>query len=233
VQPGPGGNTDAHTITNINNNKDYNISVDNPQATSGGADPRTATVIQQSDIDSIKDAVSRDAVPRVTDQLNSKANGQKLVIVGGQPQVTVTADHKLGDEVSGFGVTVKVTGDGVVFDEKVVKGLLKTALQRKLPSGTQLTSNVNLTYDAINPTADGQIQLNGHATGFYTPVFLESAIRSHIKGMSPGKAHAFLQSLPNVVDARVVQSPFGLPWLPLFTSRISLKVEEVTSPSPS
>jgi hypothetical protein len=126
-----------------------------------------------------------------------------------------------------------VTGDGVVFDDKAVKGLLKAALQRKLPQGTQLTNNLNLTYDPINPAADGSIQLNGHAAGFYTPVFLESAIRSHIKGMSPSKAHAFLQSLPNVVDARVTQRPFGLPWLPLFTSRITLKVEEVTSPSPS
>jgi hypothetical protein len=233
VQPGPGGNTDAHTITNIDKNKDFNISVDNPQATSGGADPRTATVIQQSDIDSIKDAYARDAIPRITDQLTSKANGQKLVVVGGQPQVTVTADHKAGDEVSGFGVTLKVTGDGVVFDDKAVKGLLKAALQRKLPQGTQLTNNLNLTYDPINPAADGGIQLNGHAAGFYTPVFLETAIRSHIKGMSPSKAHAFLQSLPNVVDARVTQRPFGLPWLPLFTSRITLKVEEVTSPSPS
>jgi hypothetical protein len=90
-----------------------------------------------------------------------------------------------------------------------------------------------LTYDPTNATADGNITLNGHASGFYTPVFLQSAIRSHIKGMSPSKAHAFLQSLPNVVDARVVQSPFGLPWLPLFTSRISLKIQEVTSPSSS
>jgi len=51
--------------------------------------------------------------------------------------------------------------------------------------------------------------------------------------MSPSKAHAFLQSLPNVVDARVTQSPFGLPWLPLFSSRISLKIQEVVSSSSS
>ena len=233
VQPGPGGNTEAHTITTINNNRDFNLSVDNPQATSGGADPRQATVIQQSDIDSIRDAYARDAVPRISDALTSKASGKKLIIVGGQPQVTATPDHKVGEEVSGFNVELKVNGDGVVFDEKAVKDLLKSALQHKLPQGTQLTSNLNLTYEPINPTAEGRIQLNGHAAGFYTPVFNEPAIRAHIKGMSPSKAHAFLQSLPNVVDARVVQSPYGLPWLPLFTSRISLKVEEVTSPTSS
>ena len=64
-------------------------------------------------------------------------------------------------------------------------------------------------------------------------VFLQTAIRGYMKGMSPAKAHAFLQSLPNVVDARVTQSPYGLPWLPLFGSRITLKIQEVSNNSPS
>ena len=232
VQPGPGGNTEAHTISNINNTRDFNLSVDNPQATTGGADPRTATVIQQTDIDGIRDVYAKDAVPQVTDQLTSKAAGLKLVMVGNGVQATATADHKVGEEVSGFTVTIKVAGDGVAFDDKAVKQMLKSALQHKLQSGTQLTSNVNLSYDAIDAAADGHITLNGHASGFSTPVFLENNIRGHLKGMSPSKAHAFLQSLPNVVDARVTQSPFGLPWLPLFSSRITLKIQEVSS-SPS
>jgi hypothetical protein len=223
----------ANQITKIQGNNNDNLGVTNQAPTSGGADARTATVIQQSDIDSVKDAYSKDAIPRVQDQLNSKAQGLKLVPVGNGVQATVTSDHKVGDEVGGMTVTVKVSGDGVAFDDKAVKALLKAALERKVPQGSQLTNNITLAYDPVNATADGHIQLNGHASGFYTPIFLETAIRSHIKGMSPSKAHAFLQSLPNVVDARIVQSPFGLPWLPLFTSRISLKIQEVTSPSSS
>ncbi|HKV31574.1 MAG TPA: hypothetical protein VJT14_11225, partial [Candidatus Dormibacteraeota bacterium] len=105
---------------------------------------------------------------------------------------------------------------------------------RKIPQGSQLTANgTTLKYEPIDATTDGHITLNGHASGFYTPIFLEPAIRSHLKGMSPSKGRAFLQSLPNVVDARVTQSPFGLPWLPLFSSRITLKIEEVSSNSAS
>ena len=233
VQAGGVGNTDKHTITAITSNQNDFLSVDNPDPLSNGADARTATIIQQSDLDSVKDTYSKDAIPRVQDQLTSKAPGLKLVLVGNGPQATVTADHKVGEEVSGMTVTIKVAGDGVAFDDKAVKALLKVALLHKVPQGSQLTSNMTLTYDPVNPTADGHITLNGHASGFYTPIFLETAIRSHLKGMSPSKAHAFLQSLPNVVDARITQSPFGLPWLPLFTSRISLKVQEVTSPSSS
>ena len=230
-QAGASGNTDPDTIRYITGDLGFVANVDNPQAISGGADARTATVIQQSDLDSIRDAYSRDAVPRITDQLNSKAQGLKLVLVGKGVQANVTSDHKVGEEVPGFTVTVKVAGDGVAFDDKVIKQMLKTALERKISQGSQLTSNVTTTYEAIDATSDGHITLNGHASGFYTPVFLQSNIRGHLKGMSPAKAHAFLQSLPNVVDARVTQSPYGLPWLPFFSSRITLKIEEVSSNS--
>ena len=231
VAAGGGGNTGAHTITTINQSQNDFLSVDNTDPVTNGADARTATVIQQSDIDSIRDAYSRDAIPKVTDQLNTKAQGLKLVLVGKGVQANVTSDHKVGEEVSGFTVTVKVAGDGVAFDDKVVKQMLKAALERKISQGSQLTSNLTTTYEAIDATADGHITLNGHASGFYTPVFLQNAIRGYLKGMSPTKAHAFLQSLPNVVDARVTQSPYGLPWLPLFSSRITLKIQEVSSNS--
>jgi hypothetical protein len=235
VQAGASGNTESDTIRYINNNNpDDLLSVNNAQAIGGGLDARTATVIQQSDIDSIRDVYAKDALPRVTDQLNGKAQGKKLVLVGGGVQATAKADHVVGEEVGGFTVTIKVAGDGIAFDEKAVQQMLKSSLQRKIPQGSQLTTNgTTLKYEPIDATTDGHITLNGHASGFYTPIFLEPAIRSHLKGMSPTKGRAFLQSLPNVVDARVTQSPFGLPWLPLFSSRITLKIQEVSSSSAS
>jgi hypothetical protein len=231
VNGGADGNTDRRTIVKIEGNTSDNLGVTNPDPTTGGADARTASIIQQSDLDSIRDAYSRDAIPKVTDQLNSKAQGLKLILVGKGVQANVTSDHKVGEEVPGFTVTVKVAGDGVAFDEKAVKQMLKAALERKVSQGSQLTANVTTVYEAINATADGHVTLNGHASGFYTPVFLQTAIRGHLKGMSPAKAHAFLQSLPNVVDARVTQSPYGLPWLPLFSSHITLKIQEVSNNS--
>jgi Baseplate J-like protein len=234
VQAGASGNTDANSIQYINDDiLSVLATVANPQPIAGGADARTATVIQQSDIDSARDIYAKDAVPQVTDQLTTKAQGLKLVLVGNGVQAAATADHKVGEEIAGFTITIKVAGDGVAFDDKVAKQMLKTALQLKIPQGSQMAGNGTFTYDAIDATADGHITLNGHASGFYTPVFLETAIRSHLKGLSPSKAQAFLQSLPNVVDARVTQSPFGLPWLPLFSSRITLKIQEVSSSSSS
>ena len=231
---GAAGNVGSGQISKIQGNSDDSLTVTNNDPTTGGADARTATVIQQSDIDSVRDAYAKDATQQVQDQLNSKAQGKKLVMVGTGVQATATADHKVGDEVTGFTETAVVAGDGVVFDDAAVQGLLKSALERKVPQGSQLTTeNTKLTYDVTNSTADGHITLNGHASGFYAPIYIQSNIRSHLKGLSPSSAHAFLQTLPNVIDARVTQSPFGLPWLPLFSSRITLHIQEVAGSSSS
>jgi hypothetical protein len=234
AQAGVIGNTEPDTIRYINDDTLSLLArVANSQAIGGGADARTANIIQQSDIDSVRDVYARDAVPQATEQLNSKAQGLKIVPVGSGVQASATADHKVGEEVPGFTITAKVTGDAVAFEEKSVNAMLKAGLLHKVPQGSQLTSGLTSKYEATGATADGHVTLNGHVSGFYTPIFLEPKIRAYLKGMSPSKGRAFLQSLPNVVDARVTQSPFGLPWLPLFSSRITLKIQEVSSTSAS
>jgi hypothetical protein len=234
VKAGVIGNTELGTIRYVNNNNpDGLVGVDNPSALTNGADERTATIISQSDIDGVRDVYAKDGVPQVTDQLNSKAKGLKLVLVAPGVQASATADHKVNEEVTGFTITAKVSGDAVAYDEKVVNALLNAALVHKVPQGSQLTAGVSSKYEATGASADGHITLNGHVSGFYAPIFIQPAIRAHLKGMSPSKGRAFLQSLPNVVDAQVTQSPFGLPWLPLFSSRITLKIQEVSSSSSS
>jgi baseplate J-like protein len=228
VIAGPSGNVPANAVRNISsyNGTDLLLTPNNGQATAGGADARTATVIQQSDIDNVTTGYLKDATTRVTDSINGKGGGLKLVTVGNGISSTVTTDHKVGDEVNSFSITVKVVGDAVAFDDKAVVALLLGDLHNKIPQGTQLAGTPTRSYDTTGATADGHITANGHVSGFYTPIFLVSAIRSHLKGMSPTNAQAFLQSLPNVLDARVVQSPFGLPWLPLFSSRITVNIQQ-------
>src|SRR5207248_1468511 len=59
VDGGAPGNTESDTVHYVNNNKpDGLLSVTNKAAIGGGADARTATVIQDSDINSIRDAYS-------------------------------------------------------------------------------------------------------------------------------------------------------------------------------
>ena len=228
VAVGAVGNTDANTISTIEGNTHPDeLKVNNPVAVSGGADARTATVVQQSDIDAAKQALLDQLNPKVEDDLNSKAKGAHLLPVG-QPQVQLTTDHKVKDEASSFSVTVSVTQSGVTFDNGAVQKLLQDALRRKVPAGQELTSDrIHTSYDVAQASPDGDLTLRGHADGFAVPIFSREQLRARLKGQSPSHARALLLGQPDVVDVIVRQQPFGLPWLPFFSSRITVQIQEV------
>jgi hypothetical protein len=228
VAVGAVGNTDANTITTIEGNTHPDeLKVNNPVAVGGGADARTATVVQQSDIDAAKQALLDQLNPKVEDDLNTKAKGAHLLPTG-QPQVQLTADHKVKDEASSFSVTVSVTANGVTFDNAAVQKLLQDALRRKVAVGQELTGDrIHTSYDVAQVSPDGDLTLRGHADGFAVPIFSREQLRARLKGQSPSHARALLLGQPDVVDVVVRQQPFGLPWLPLFSSRITVQIQEV------
>lgn len=225
---GAAGNVPAGAIDVIDRNRDPSITVTNPQATGGGADQRVATVIQQSDLDAVKQSLSSQLNPKLQDDLNSQAKGKDMVSPD-QPKVDISTDHQLGDETANFNMTMTLTANGVLFDNAAVDKLLQDELKRKVPVGSELTADqAKLTYDVAQATSDGNVTLNGHASGYTVIVFSKPAIRAHITGRSPSSARAFMQGLPNVVDVTLRQDPFALPWLPFFSSHITIRIEEVS-----
>ena len=234
VNTGASSNVAAKTVTIIEGNDHPDeLTVTNPQAMAGGADQRVATVIQQSDLDVVKASLATQLNPKVQDDLTSQAKGKHLVPAD-QPKVDVTTDHQLGEETSTFNLTMTVSATGVVFDNAVVTRLLQDALKAKVPYGSELTGDqAKITFDVAQATNDGNVTLNGHASGYTVIVFSQPAIRAHIKGHSPSSARAFLEGLPNVVDVSLVQNPIGFPWLPLFSSHIRIQIQEVTGTAAS
>jgi hypothetical protein len=233
TDPGGAGNTDAHTINSIEQNQDPNLKVDNPQAISGGADARVATVISQSDWDAAKQAALDQLNPKVQQDITNATKGLHL---SGDPQqaVDVKGDHAVGDEAGTFNLTVTVKDSAVGFTDAAVRQLLRDALSRKVPQGSELTADqVKTSYEVADSTPDGNLTLNGHAEGYTVITFSKPAIRARVKGHSPASARAFLQTLPNVLDVNVVEQPIGLPWLPFFTSRIAIQIQEVAGPATS
>ena len=227
---GQAGNVPAHSILVSNNSY---LAVDNAAATAGGADSRTATVISDSDAATATQALLDVLNPKVQDELNQKTGGLHLVQESLIIDHTTTMDHRVGDELSAapftFNITVTVTGKATAFNDAAVRQLIQKALQRKVPDGQQLTEDpISTGYDVVSAGADGKVTLNGHAHGFVRPVFSIADIRARLKGKSPGSARPLLSSLPDVVDVNVRQDPLPLPWLPFFSSRIFVKVQEAT-----
>jgi hypothetical protein len=229
LQDGAAGNTDKDTITVIENSTlAGRLSVNNPKPVGGGADAKNVPIVQQSDIDLTRDAILSLINPKVQQGMDTKAKGLKVVQL--PPDTKVEADRKVGEEVSTFNVKVTVTSNAIGFDDATVKKMLREALKRMVPDNLQLTDTIKLTYepDTATATADGHVTLKGHAGGYTVPRFSEAGMRAYIKGRGPSNAHAKLAALPSVVDVVIRQEPFALPWLPLFSSRISIKVQEVS-----
>ncbi len=228
---GVAGNTDAGTINSIDGNTQPDeLRVNNPDALTNGADARTATVIQQSDIDSAVKAAGDVLAPKVTQDISTKANGLHLVPVTDAPTSSWKSANKVGDEVQNFTLTVTFSQAAVAFDDQLVRQKILNALKLKLRPGYVLTSNPDTSYDVSNAAADGTITVTGHPKGYQVRELSIPGLRAYIKGRTPSSASARLYGLQDVKVDKVVihQSPFGLPWLPFFTSRIDVQIQEVT-----
>jgi hypothetical protein len=230
---GASGNVPANSIT-VLYPADSNVlySVTNPAATSGGADARTATVLQQSDIDDQSQPVKDQLTQKVQDEFSSKAGS--LHTLPSTPSVKVSADHKVGDEASSATITVAVTESAPAFDSQVVDKILKAELEKKVPASSQLTGDkLQTSFDVLSARPDGSVRLAFHVQGFAIPRLSESDIRAEIKGHTPGGAEARLQEIPKVVDVVIRQEPYPLPWLPFFSSKIHVQIQEASGSSTS
>jgi hypothetical protein len=229
---GQAGNTDAHSVKLIDG-QPQGMTVDNAKPIAGGADARTATVISDADAATATQALLDLLNPKVQDELNQKTGSLHLVQESVNIDRATTMDHKVGDELPAasptFNLTVTVTGKATAFNDAAVRQMLQQALQRKVPAGQQLTEDpVSTSYDVVSTSADGKVTITGHARGFIRPVFSTTDIRARLKGKSPNSARPLLSGLPNVVDINVRQDPVPFPWLPFFSSRIFVKVQEAS-----
>ncbi len=232
TQAGTRGNTGPGTIKTIEGlQPQYQavMTVDNLSPIVGGIDPGTVTIVQDSDITIAKQALVDQLAPKVQNDLNGKVAGLHLVPESIKIDSTVASDAKVGDQVTNFNITVTVTGRASAFDDAAVRKLLAGTLEGKVPTGQQLSEDpIATSYKVAAAAPDGNVTLDGHAQAFTRPVFNATGIRSQIKGKSPGTARASLQHLPGVVDVLVRQQPMALPWLPLFSSRIFIRVQEAS-----
>jgi hypothetical protein len=231
AQPGQGGNTDAHTVKQIDQ-KPQDLTVDNPSPIGRGADARTATVISDTDSATASQALLDILNPKVQSELNQKTGTLHLVQESLAIDHTATMDHHVGDELPAatptFNITMTVTGRATAFTDAAVRQLIRQALQAKIPAGQQLTEDpVNTSYEVVSAGADGKVALTGHARAFVRPIFSLADIRARLKGKSPNSVRPLLSGLPSVVDVNVRQD-LPLPWLPFFASRIVVKVQEAT-----
>jgi hypothetical protein len=223
---GASWNTASSTLTVINNSSLYpsGLKVTNPAAIAGGADSTSVQVIQQSDWDSVRTFLETRVTASLDMALKAKAIGMTY-IWNGSPALTVGADHKVGDAVSSFTMTMTGTVGATAFSDSQATSLIRAALDAKIPAGQQLTSDsVQITWQILQTSPNGDVTVNGTALGFITPKLSTDTLRARVRGLSPSEARKALERAVPGSSVEIRITPVAVPWLPLVAEHIAITV---------
>jgi Baseplate J-like protein len=224
--PGKAGNTAANTVTVIDK-PIPNVKVTNAQPIAGGTDATSNQVIQQSDLDHVQLALIAKVTQDIEAALKAQAAGLNY-LTDGQPTLKVTSDHKVGDQVATFNMTIMATLSAVAFSQAQADTLLRGALNQKLPKGFQLTADPIQTIYQVQKTANGDVTIKGTGTGVIVPDVTPGELKARIRGMRVDAARQQLELLAPGTTVDISVKP-SVPWLPVLEDHINLTIVVVST----
>jgi len=223
---GASGNTAQSTIRVIHDRSQYpsDLRVNNPSAITGGTDVKTAQVIQQSDFDLVRNALTTTVTASLFAALNEKAS-QMTFTADGQPTFTLVSDHKVGDQVKSFTIRMTGTLSATAFANADARSLIVAAFNAKVPAGKQLTNDpIDITWQVQNGGPNGTVRVNATAVGYISPSVSTDALRAGLRGLTPAEARKSLERAVPGSSAEIHLSPVQVPFLPLIGEHIAITV---------
>lgn len=225
ITAGAAGNTASGSINNINacHLPPCNLKVTNPLSIAGGVDASKSQAIQQADLDSVRASLTAAVTQDLNASLAAQAGGLNFA-ADGQPTLAITTDHKVGDKVANFTMTMSGALGAVAFSESQADVLMRTAIAQKIPKGFHLTSDlVQTSYVVQHSGANGDVTIKGSATGAIVPSVTADELKSRIKGLRVDAARTQLENVAPGSTVDIAVKP-AVPWLPVIQDHISLTI---------
>lgn len=216
LTPGSPGNAGAGAV--VYGQFPGYIHVTNPGAVAGGADPRTVSVVQQSQIDALVAPLQAKVAGELAAQLKSSA-GKLDYFTAGAPSFTVTSDHRAGDNAATFTVSVAGTLQATAFAADAARAVLLGDLERQSPAGYGLVKG---SFEATYSLQAGSVV--GSASGLITPAIDPGVMATSLRGLNASQAETWLQERAPGATLQIQTSPVGMPRLPLLTDHITIVV---------
>ncbi len=232
VVQGAAGNIPAGTLyTTCCNSL---VVVSNTAPFSGGVDARSVHTVAQSDLDSVRNALSPGLQKQALQTIQSQmAQGE---VQAGQPVVStrVTSDSAVGAAVEMVNVRVSVTATATVYNAQTARQVAEELLIRQaflqLGNTYQLRGPLTVGVPVITSQgAHGVIFLSVTTSGLWIFNVTQQAIdqwRQSIKGATPQLAQNFLSTRAGVASASI-QLPFGTDHLPAELDQIRIVLVNV------
>jgi hypothetical protein len=213
----------------------------NPTAMTGGANATTQSVFSTSDVAAAQaqqQTIDINLTQKANKQLRHLASQDKGVLAqnaaGSGIDVTVTNPTlPTGCNTtastpcpagSSQTLTVTVTAAGTSYSPAAARAAVLNDLKSKIPSGSELLADARVgKLVVVSAGAGGTVTLTSRAVGYWAPKLDLAPFRSKLVFMGPGSAKTYLLSqLPGASTVAIKQSPYGLPWLPLFSGNIHM-----------
>jgi hypothetical protein len=237
TSPGANGNLPAGSIGVIENGGQVPcLTVSQPSDTTGGADEQKKTVLQTTDIETARSSLDAQLRKQIGDDLAKQVQtGEKLSDQVVFQPADFASDHKVGDEVTDFSATMKLSGEGAFYSASDVGKAFSDLLAKKVPADKQLTDNpIKTDYTITNASSGGHLTFKGSASAFLAPKIDFEQVKARLVGRTLSNAQQDLGRLP-VKSVEIKESPFKLPLMPLQSSRITMRyvVEQVPATTPT
>ncbi|MGC1185218.1 MAG: hypothetical protein WBA31_08730 [Candidatus Dormiibacterota bacterium] len=223
------------------NNGDSNLRIENSSAMTGGKAATTQSVFSTADATAAtqqQQTVDTNLTKKAKRQLQRLAAQDKSVIAqtAGGSGIVVTVNNPTlptGCNTSASTpcpaattetLTVTLTAAATAYSPGAVKAAVLKDLKSKVPSNGELLADPKLGKPrVVSAGAGGTVTLSSHAVGYWAPQLDLKTFQGKLSFMSPGAAKTYLLGhLPGSSTVTISQSPFGLPWLPLFSGSIHL-----------
>ncbi len=214
------------------------ISLANPGPMSGGQNSTTQSIFTSSDVSSAQQQeqqISASLTSKVEQDLKTLAGSSNVIAQdpsGNGIQLTVKdpALPTVGQAGQQETLTVSASAAATAYSPAAARSAVLADLRSKVPTDGELLADYKLGKIAVESAGPGgSLTLSANAVGYWAPKVDLSPYRSKVTFMSPGAARSYLLTqLPGASTVTVHQSPFGLPWLPLMSSRIQIVRKSVT-----
>jgi hypothetical protein len=221
------------------------VTVKNPAPATGGTDAEQVIVATAGDIAGWTSDITQDEATltaKAKTDLVTKAGADKLAIDpnGGGELISFTVSPDVtqvtaGTQEAPATVTVTMTAQAAAYNPASIQPVVLADLKKQLSSGATLVpGRLSLSaVDIIEATPDGNFALSVTATDFSQPDVNLDALRGQLTGRGPGSVEGIIaQQLAGVTKVTVEESPFGLPYMPLFSGSIKITEDFVSSKPP-
>lgn len=165
----------------------------NATAFTGGTDPQTYSVVQQSDIDGAANALEQANTPNAQQVLQGQVHANEQFI--GTPQCTpnMTSDHAAGDQANSVTVTVTFTCTGEVYSQDGALSMAVQLLTNQAATdpgpGYALAGNIatTVTNATLSNAGQGTVTLTINAEGVWVYQFNVTQEQALVKLMTNKK----------------------------------------------